>query len=593
MRNSDEVMEKSSDLLIGSIILKLSQEKNVRGLMEKLQTLDKKEFIEVIQSLPEESVKSLWETLFHSTDINHLRNLLDVLTQHTPEVMDVTIMQSFPFEMILELEASDADRKQWLVKHYLVLYECYPNRSLVLPPKTQFCELVRTYVRNLPPNEQLRYVDYAKPEVITSARSISEKIANEVIFPSKCNIFNVHCLVLGNAGVGKSTLTNVAHNEKVFEEAVGGSSVTMDYMSATKTFERFRHAGIEDANSIPDVVPVRVTFTDSPGPSQNYISREEAVDSFQSFLEWFHVNTLENRPHLALYCVNASSNRISDYQYFWMISLARFIPVILVMTSSFSSNTRKAWEHDHLNRDNFKKIGLESHVFVNLREVVDDDYTIPVFGLDKLSTTISKTFNKNICKYLEERILQINEITYNNGKRAKLYKYCHGIWAAGIIASTTAGSIPAAWVNDVATVGTITTMLSAMTTAYGLIGIIGTREVWELMKKSLAEVGFIQVTAIGGLLALDQIANVLMAVPCVGLFLGSGLSGTCSGVAAFLCGKIWWGALEEYRLEFIPGTDDPHDFLCKSIVKKAHEAWDNKSKIITEMNELIRKEQFN
>jgi len=155
----------------------------------------------------------------------------------------------------------------------------------------------------------------------------------------------------------------------------------------------------------------------------------------------------------------------------------------------------------------------------------------------------------------------------------------------------TAGSIPAAWVIDAATVATISAMLSAMTTAYGLQGIIGTAEIWDLMGKAFVKIGMVQASAIGGLIIVDQLANVMMTIPWIGMLLGSGISGTCSGIAAFLCGKIWWNALEKYRLEFRPGTDDPQEFLIGSVERASQEVWKEKSNIIKELNDMIRTQQ--
>lgn len=573
-------------------------------VLQYLQSLSDTEIISEIQSLPENNLNDFWDSFFDSTDIDHLRNVLDLFIRCAPQIALPCIIQKFPFDTLIELEGSDEARKNWIVNAYLHLCKKYylasDHKSLKLPHQSKFHQTITQHVRSLPPSDQLLYIHYTSPDVIESTRSVSEKIARGVVFPSQAILpcenasFEVRCLVLGIAGVGKSTLINVAHKEYIFEEATGGATHTTEYCAASRTYERQRHAN-EDSHSIPESVPVQITFTDSPGPThlcQFHSSNQEqkAVDSFQSFLNWIH-SDVNNRPHMILYCINSSSNRISDYQYFWIISLARFFPVILVMTSSFSTKNRKSWETEHFSRDSFNKIGIVGHIFVNSREVKEADYVIPSFGLNQLATLICTTFNKNISNFIEEQQLQLNQLSENDATRTKLSIYCHGVLSAGVISSITAGCIPVVWVNDAATIAVISAMLSAMTTAYGLSGIIGTKELWEVMKKSLVRVGIIQASAIGGLILVDQFANIIMTIPWIGPFVGSGISGTCSGVAAFFCGKIWWAALEKYRLEFKPGTDDPQKFLVESIEKASQDAWNDKYELISEMNAMIRKQK--
>lgn len=582
----------------GALLLESARKNQLSNVVDQLQSKEPPQLSDIFQSLQADSAEELWTLLFQSTELEVLRNLIDLLSRrHTPGIVDPKVLCNFPFDTILELEANDFERTQWLIHKYLDLYEAYRagygRRSLMLPPETRFSDLIVQHVQRLPHDEQIRYKDYATTEVIESSRTVAEKIARGVRFPSGCDTYHVHCLVLGNAGVGKSTLVNVAHDlfEKVFDEAIGGSSLTTKYASLTRTYERPRDPK-EDSNSIPETVPVAVTFTDSPGPSQRCKTRdrEDAVDEFQQFLEWFHAD-IETRPHMVLYCINSSANRITDYQYFWLISLARFVPVILVMTSSFSRGKRDEWERDHLSRDNFRKIGVMAHVFVNLREEVDETYTIPRYGLNRLASVVCSTYNKNIREYLDHRQVLRDDLSGNDVTRTRLHVSCRAIWTSGVLSSITAGSIPAAWVNDAATVAVISSMLSAMTAAYGLTGIVGLVETWDLLKKSLLRVGLVQASAVGGLLVVDQLANFLMTVPWIGSLLGSSLSGTCSGVAAFFCGKIWWAALEKYRLSYRCASDDPHEFLVEAIEKAAQEAWISKAEMITEMNDMIRKEQ--
>lgn len=583
-------------------LLTILDTKKPPKVLNYLQSLNDEQFVTQLDALLDDTTQILWNLLLQSSDLDHLRNIIDLFKRYSSAVISPDVISVFPFDTILELESFDQERTKWLIETYLELYVKYRSdgHQLQISKSPQFNTLVYDYVRNLPSSGQLIYIDYATTDVIDSARCLAEKIAHNVMFPSQCKDFRVHCLVLGIAGVGKSTLINVAHNENIFTEAVGGSTLSQDFASASRTYKRPRHSK-EDSNSIPDTVPVEVIFTDSPGPTQMYKDVREtsnpypdtskgAIDSFQSFLVWTF-SDIKNRPNMILYCINSSSNRISDYQYFWLVSLARFYPVILVMTNSFSSKNQDSWKQNHFSRDTFQKIGLVDQIFINSREVIEPGYTIPVSGIANLASVISLTFQENIVKYLEDQQLSINSLQNNNTTRSKLWLSCRAIWTAGVISSMSAGSIPAAWVNDAATVATISVMLSAMTTAYGLQGIIGTAEVWDLLKKAFVKIGIVQTSAIGGLIIVDQLANVMMTIPFVGTFIGSGISGTCSGIAAFLCGKIWWNALEIYRLEFKPGSDDPHEFLINSIEKASQEVWDKKSNIINELNEMIRTQQ--
>ena len=180
---------------------------------------------------------------------------------------------------------------------------------------------------------------------------------------STCNIF-----IAGATGVGKSALINALFGEKVVKSGVG--------KPITQHLEKMK---------IPEK---GLILWDTKGiESQDYEGtiqelKTELKETFEN-----HKSSTNEMPHVAWLCINASGTRFEERELELISILKEYdIPTIIVFTQDQKGRSDQLINLAKQEINNkYKNFSDDRFVRVNSEEVkFDENYSIPVFGLDKL-----------------------------------------------------------------------------------------------------------------------------------------------------------------------------------------------------------------
>jgi uncharacterized protein (DUF697 family)/GTP-binding protein EngB required for normal cell division len=122
---------------------------------------------------------------------------------------------------------------------------------------------------------------------------------------------HANILVIGQTGVGKSTLINAIFRKPLAREGIG--------KPVTKVVQRF-----EDPE-------VPVTLYDTKGVELGD-SKRRVIRDYKRLIQTSRKGRPEEHIHLAWYCMDAGQTRVEDYDLEIMRELAHEVPVILVFT---------------------------------------------------------------------------------------------------------------------------------------------------------------------------------------------------------------------------------------------------------------------
>ena len=132
---------------------------------------------------------------------------------------------------------------------------------------------------------------------------------------------HANILIIGQTGVGKSTLINAVFRKRLAEEGTG--------RPVTKVVQRF-----ED----PDVP---VTLYDSKGVELGD-SRNRVIRDFKRIISKSRKAAPEQHIHLLWYCMDAGQTRVQDYDVEIIRALADEVPVVLVFTQTIDDDRADA-----------------------------------------------------------------------------------------------------------------------------------------------------------------------------------------------------------------------------------------------------------
>jgi uncharacterized protein (DUF697 family)/GTP-binding protein EngB required for normal cell division len=135
---------------------------------------------------------------------------------------------------------------------------------------------------------------------------------------------HANILIIGQTGVGKSTLINAVFRKRLAEAETG--------RPVTKVVQRF-----ED----PDVP---VTLYDSKGVELGD-SKNRVIRDFKKIISKSRKAAPEQHIHLLWYCMDAGQTRVQDYDIEIIRALADEVPVVLVFTQSIDDDRADALAH--------------------------------------------------------------------------------------------------------------------------------------------------------------------------------------------------------------------------------------------------------
>jgi uncharacterized protein (DUF697 family)/predicted GTPase len=304
------------------------------------------------------------------------------------------------------------------------------------------------------------------------------------------NITPANIMLIGKTGVGKSTLINNIFRENLAETGIG-KPVTQHLKKITK-------------EGIP------INLYDSRGLELNQQVQQAVRDDINAEIDRIHksrdINT-ENLIHVIWYCINAASNRIEEFEIEWIKELSEKVPVIVVLTQSFSDNAKELEryiDNMNLNIRGIQRILAEPVKFGNIG--------IPRFGMEEL---VEKTY-----QVLPQAIRR----AFNNAQKVDIKRKADEAtkWALGYIGTSFGvGFTPIPFADSAVLVPGQVGMLAHITTIFGV------KVDKDLLLAVASGVGAIAGVTVAG---KTLVANLLKFIPGVGTIAGGLISGATASV---------------------------------------------------------------
>lgn len=318
-------------------------------------------------------------------------------------------------------------------------------------------------------------------------------------------LYKLNIMVLGKTGVGKSTLINNMFMENIVKTGTG-RPITNSIRKITKPnfpLAIYDTPGLElGGDNDVDSLLEQVTNIIKTGLNSGDIS--EAI-------------------HCIWYCISSPSNRFEQTEidflknFFEQTSIYN-IPVIIVLTQSFSSKTAKKmkWE---IEKENLPIAGVVPVLAENYE--IDDTYSIKSFGLDNLShmmnkvipDTVKKTFVAIQCANLELKI-----------------EKAHAVVVAAAAAAAATGAIPIPFSDAAVLIPGQVGMLAGITACFGL----------QLEKVTLTAIVSSTIGTIGTtVLGKNIVSGLLKCIPGVGSVVGGAISAATASTLTVALGEAY------------------------------------------------------
>lgn len=319
------------------------------------------------------------------------------------------------------------------------------------------------------------------------------KEENEKLIP-------VNIMLIGKTGVGKSTLINNIFREKLSETGIG-RPVTQHLKKITK-----------------EGVPINLY--DSRGLELSEEVQNKVRLSINSEIDKMNKNTVkvENHIHAVWYCINAVSNRIEDFELSWIKELSNKLPVIVVLTQSFTEEAKEF--EKYIKNLNLNIIGT-SRVLAEPLKI--GDFIVEREGLVEL---VELTY-----KLLPESIKR----SFNNAQKVDIKRKSDAAtkWVMGYIGTSFGvGFTPIPFADSSILIPAQVGMLAHITTIFGV--------------KVSRDLLFAIVSGVGGIagatfVGKTLVGNLLKIIPGAGTIIGGVISG---GTASALTTALAFSYIE-------------------------------------------------
>ena len=295
----------------------------------------------------------------------------------------------------------------------------------------------------------------------------------------------VSILVTGKTGVGKSTLINHLFRERMAETGIG--------KPLTKHIRKISKDGVP------------LILYDTRGfeldPHAQAIVRQEIEDTIKGHAESDGIDVV-------YYCIHAQSARIEQNEVDFIESLAKSVPVIIVLTQSFGEPAKEF--KAYIEQLNLHVAGV--HSILAKPFPITEDYILPQEGLEDL---VARTL---------ELVPEDKKVSFTNAQQGDISQKAKAArrWATRYIASSFGvGFAPIPFSDASLLVPIQVSLLAHITAIFGL----------SLDKSTLVSL----LAGLGGtgsatFLGRTLVSNALKFIPAAGTLVGGAVSGTTAAI---------------------------------------------------------------
>jgi uncharacterized protein (DUF697 family)/GTPase SAR1 family protein len=303
------------------------------------------------------------------------------------------------------------------------------------------------------------------------------------------NMANVNIMTVGKTGVGKSTLINNVFRENLAETGVGNP--------ITQHLRKYRKENIP------------ISIYDTKGLELKEEIQNQVKEEIEEEINGRAISGDESEYiHVMWYCINSSSNRIEDFEIEWITELSELLPVIVVLTQSFSKESDKFFSYidsKNLPIKSLQKVLAEPYQ-------IDEDIRIPTSGLESLVATTYEILPEAVRRSF------INAQKVDLDFKVKAAMKWISVYATGTF---TTGFAPIPFSDAAILVPIQIGMLAHITAIFGVS-----------ISKGLISAIIGSIGGSGGAAMLGRyiVANMLKLIPIVGTAVGGTISGTTAAM---------------------------------------------------------------
>ena len=330
-------------------------------------------------------------------------------------------------------------------------------------------------------------------------------------------------LLIGESGVGKSTLINAVLKKPETETGYGTTGTT-------KRLEIYRG---ED-------VPFRVI--DTIGFEPTFFQKTKAINAIKKWSkesakksEKKEAEEEDNRQiHVIWFCIEGTRRKLfrdSIRNMLRATHMWKSIPIIVVITKSYSNAERR--ENVKMVRDAFEKWGKTDRLkdvipVVAAPFVIDEDNIIPPNGIDELINTTNDLMPEAI--QLSKQDVEAYILTR---KRA----FAQGVIATSVVAGVTATAIPVPIADGALLSAIELAEIKAVATIYG----IKRDEKSKIFISTMVEVGTVSAVARSTISMLKTIPGINIAASIMNAIIGGSFVTLIGEAATYAFEQIYLG----------------------------------------------------